>query len=51
MICTLHIFSGDQLKKNVIGGCVERRGGRRGAYRFLVGRPEGKKPLARSRFR
>ena len=30
-------------------GHVERMGKERGAYRFLVGKPEGKRPLGRPR--
>jgi hypothetical protein len=32
-------------------GYVARMGERRGVYRFLVGRPEGKSPLGRPRLR
>jgi len=32
-------------------GHVERKGERRGVYRVLVGKPEGKKPLGRLRLR
>jgi hypothetical protein len=32
-------------------GHVARVGGRRGVYRVLVGKPEGKRPLGRSRRR
>jgi hypothetical protein len=32
-------------------GHVARIGERRGAYRILVGRPEGRRPLGRPRFR
>jgi hypothetical protein len=32
-------------------GHVARMGERRGVYRFLVGKPEGKKPLRRPRHR
>ena len=36
----------------IIGlGHVSRMGDRRGAYRVLVGRPEGKRPLGRPRHR
>jgi hypothetical protein len=31
-------------------GYVARMGERRGAYRFLVGNPEGRRPLGRPRF-
>jgi hypothetical protein len=32
-------------------GHVEHMGDRRGVYRFLVGKPEGKRPLGRPRRR
>jgi hypothetical protein len=32
-------------------GCVARMGEKRGAYRILVGRPEGRRPLGRPRHR
>jgi len=56
MICTPHQYcSGDKIEKNEMGGacsimgrCV---GGRGGLYRVLVGKLEGKKPLARPRRR
>jgi hypothetical protein len=44
-------YSGDKIKKNVMGGACRTCGGTRGAYRVLVGRPEGKKPLGRPRRR
>jgi len=34
-----------------MGGHVARMGERRGVYRVLVGKPEGKKPLVRPRCR
>jgi hypothetical protein len=37
-------YLGDQLKKNVMGGAEERRG----AYRVLVRKPEGRRPLGRT---
>jgi hypothetical protein len=33
------------------GGHVARMGERRGVYRFMVGKPEGKRPLGRPRHR
>jgi len=39
-------YSGNHIKKNAIeGGGVARMGGRRGAYRVLVWKPEGKRQL------
>ena len=34
-----------------MGGALERMGERRGVYRVLVGKPEGKRPLGRPRLR
>jgi len=34
-----------------LAGHVARMGGRRGAYRVLMGRPEGTRPLGRPRHR
>jgi len=34
-----------------MGGACSTYGGRRGAYRVLVGTPEGKRPLGRPRLR
>jgi hypothetical protein len=39
------------MKKNVIGGYVASMKERRGAYRVLVWRAEGKRPLGRPRLR
>jgi len=39
--------SGDQIEKNEMVGMGERRG----IYRILVGKPEGKRPLGRPRRR
>ena len=52
MICTLAKYcSGDKIEKNEKAGHVARMGERRGVYRVLVGKPEGKRPLAISRHR
>jgi len=52
MISTEHqILFGDQIEENEIGGACSTYGERRGAYRVLVGRPEGKNPLGRTRRR
>jgi len=49
MICTAHqLYSGDQIE---MGGHVARMGVRRGGYRVLVGRPEGRRPVGRPRRR
>jgi hypothetical protein len=42
-------LSGEQIKKSEIGGRVALTGVKRGAYRFLVGKPDGKCPLGRPR--
>jgi hypothetical protein len=46
--CSLCI---DSLVKNEMGGACSADGEKRGVYRFLVGRPEGKRPLGRARRR
>ena len=43
--------SGDQIEENGISGHVACMGERRGIYSVLVGKPEGKRPLGRSRRR
>jgi len=46
MICTLHpCCSDDQSRGMRWVGHVARMGERRGVYRVLVGKPEGKRPL------
>jgi hypothetical protein len=42
---------GHQIEKNEIGGACSTYGERRGAYRILVWRPEGRRPLRRPRIR
>ena len=37
--------SGDKIEKNEMGGACSVYGWRRGVYRALVGKPEGKRPL------
>jgi hypothetical protein len=41
--------SGDQVKKTEMGRTYGRYGERRGAYRALVRKPEGRRPLGRPR--
>jgi len=36
--------SGDKIEKNEMGGACSTMGERRGVYRVLVGKPEGKRP-------
>jgi hypothetical protein len=43
--------SGDKIKKNEIGGVRSAYGERKGVYRVLVWKPEGKIPLGRPRCR
>jgi hypothetical protein len=51
----LHLYSSPNISRVIQSrgmrwvGYVERMGDRRGAYRVLVGKPEGKRPLGRSR--
>jgi hypothetical protein len=41
--------SGDQVKKTEIGRTCSTYGARRGAFRVLVRKPEGRRPLERPR--
>ena len=42
---------GDKIEKNAMDGACSVYGERRGIYRVLVGKPEGKTPLGRPRSR
>ena len=42
---------GDQVKKIEIDRTCSKYGERRGAYKALVGKPEGRRPLGRPRHR
>jgi hypothetical protein len=44
-------YLGDHIKKNELGGACSPYGGRRGAYKILVGKPKAKRPLGRPRHR
>ena len=44
-------YSNDQIKKNEMGGYVERMEKRNDAYRVFVGKPERKRPLGKCRRR
>ena len=44
-------FSGDKIDKKSWAGHVASMGERRGVYRVLVGKPEGKRPLGRPKCR
>jgi hypothetical protein len=46
-----HNCEDDKIEKNEIGGTCSVEGERRGVYRVLVGKPEGKRPLGRLRRR
>jgi hypothetical protein len=51
MVCTAHqILFGGQIENEMDWAC-STMGERRGVYRVLVGKPEGKKPLGRHRCR
>ena len=41
----------DKMEKNEMGGACSTMGDRRGVQRFLVGKPEGKRPFGRPRCR
>ena len=43
--------AGDKIEKNEMGWACGSYGGGEGAYRVLVGKPEGKRPLGRPRRR
>jgi S-ribosylhomocysteine lyase LuxS involved in autoinducer biosynthesis len=43
--------SGDQIEKTKMAVYVARMGERTGAYRVLMGRPDGRRPLGRPRRR
>jgi hypothetical protein len=49
MICTSKYYSVDKIKKNEMGGTCNTFGGGGGAYRIVVGRPDGKRPFGRHR--
>jgi hypothetical protein len=44
-------YSGDQVKKAEVSTACSTNGESRGAYRVLVGKPEGRKPLGKPRLR
>ena len=43
--------SDDKIENNELEGHIARMGERKGVYRVLVGKPEGKRPLVRPRRR
>jgi hypothetical protein len=47
----INYYSGNQIEKNEMGGHVALWRKKRGAYRILVGRPEGRRPLGTPRLR
>jgi hypothetical protein len=44
-------YSGDQIERNEVGEACSTYGKRRGVYRILLGRPEGRGPLGRRTYR
>jgi hypothetical protein len=49
MTCTHHqILFANQIEKNEMGGACSTYGEKRSAYRILVARPEGRRPLGRT---
>ena len=54
MVCTAHQNCfGDQTEKNEMGGAcsITSMGDKRGAYRVLVGKPEGKRLFGTPRYK
>ena len=51
MVLFTEYCSGDKIEKKELFGACSAYGERRGVYRVLVGRPEGKRPLGRLRRR
>jgi hypothetical protein len=54
MFICCHVYkyhSGDKTKKTEVGRACSTYGERRGAYRVLVRKPEGRRPLGRQRSR
>jgi hypothetical protein len=50
-VLIMKYYSGNQIEKNEMGGACSTYGDKRGAYRILVRRPEGRRPLGRPRGR
>jgi hypothetical protein len=50
-LCLTQYFSGDKIDKNLIDGACSTYGEKRGVYRILVGKPEGKRPPGSPRHR
>ena len=50
LYCSLNVIRGEQIE-NKMAGHIACMGARRGLYRVLVGKPEGKRPLGRPRRR
>jgi hypothetical protein len=51
LILLTKYYSGDQTEKNEMGRACSAYGERRGVYKVLVEKPEGKRPLGRPRLR
>jgi hypothetical protein len=47
----LYSSPGDQVKEDEMGGACRTHGEERDAYKIFVGKPEGKKPLGRPRYK
>ena len=51
LYCSPNIFRAIKSRRMRLAGHVARMGQKRGVYRVLVGKPEGKRPLGRLRHR
>jgi hypothetical protein len=51
MICTLAIYTGDQIEKNDMGEACSTYGGENRCMQVLVGKSKGRRPLRRRRRR
>ena len=47
MVLLTQYYSADQIERNEMSGACGMYGERRSAYRILVDKPEGKRPLGR----
>jgi hypothetical protein len=50
-VILIKCYSEDKIEKNEMGETCGTYGERRGAYRVSAGKPEGKRPLGRTRHR
>jgi hypothetical protein len=51
LYCSLNIIRAIKWRRMRLAGHVACMGGRRGVYRVLVGKPEGNRPVERTRLR